>query len=205
MASPQSGYSRGVRVLKIGLPILAICLLGTVFLVTSPDRLRGPGPVFTEADRESLAEGLNILQPRIEGSTDGGDFYVLTANRIIAEDGQRDVMLAEDIDGEIRQVSGRTIVLAGRSGRVDFTTKRWQLTGGATLSTTDHYAARAEELLGDMAAGIIESPGPVLTTGPGLRIDAGSFRLTFASDGTPGRTVALFDGGIRMTWTPPKP
>ena len=59
-----AGYSRAVRWLKIGLPLLALALLSTIFLVPREVSFEG-GLVYTSADLLALGEGLAVTRPRI--------------------------------------------------------------------------------------------------------------------------------------------
>ena len=74
-------YSRVVAVLKVGLPLVAVGLLASLFLVQTDDRIGG-GVVFSPGDVEALGSGLRISNPTFTGTTRGEDRFRFTAELV---------------------------------------------------------------------------------------------------------------------------
>jgi lipopolysaccharide export system protein LptC len=68
MAVGPGLYSRVVAVLKVGLPLVAVGLLASLFVVQTDDRI-GEGVVFSPGDVEALGSGLRISNPTFTGTT----------------------------------------------------------------------------------------------------------------------------------------
>ena len=79
MAAGPGLYSRVVAVLKVGLPLVAVGLLASLFLVQTDDRLGG-NVVFSPGDVEALGSGLSINNPTFTGTTRGEDRFRFTAD-----------------------------------------------------------------------------------------------------------------------------
>jgi lipopolysaccharide export system protein LptC len=202
MARSAGTYSRFVATLKIALPLIALVLLGTVFLVTSPDEFRGAGLNFTEADKRALGQGLNVLDPTVSGVTSGGDTYVFRARKMSSATAEATEISAEGLSGTITQTMGRAIDLAGQTAVFDVGAETFTLSGGATLDTSDGYSVRTDGLQGDLANGRIQSLGPVSADGPAGHVEAGGVILRFSQGDPVENAVIRFDNGVRLTFVP---
>ncbi len=197
-------YSRFVSYLKIGLPLVAILLLGTVFLVTSPDDFAGPGLVFTDADRDALGQGLQVNGATISGATRSGDTYVFKAAVLVPDSLDANKLAASTVSGSITTGGGITVELSADQASLDRSNKTFQVSGRAHLETSDGYVANTEGLIGDFTNGTLESMGLVTVDGPTGHIQAGSLLLTTAPDDNENTTLH-FDNGVRLIFKPKQP
>jgi lipopolysaccharide export system protein LptC len=202
MARSLGGHTRLISTLKIALPLLAIVLLGTVFLVTSPDDFRGPVLNFSEADRRALGQGMNILDANISGATAAGDTYAFRARKMYSASASSTEVNAETLSGTIQQVGGRLIDMAGPRAIFDLEAQTFTLTGGAKLGTSDGYVAETPGLRGDLRAGLIESQGAITAQGPAGQISAGAMRLMFSQENPAENAVIWFGNGVKLTFVP---
>jgi lipopolysaccharide export system protein LptC len=198
-------YSKLVSYAKIGLPLVAVMLLGTVFFVTSPDDFNSAGLTFTEADKLALRDGLHIVNPTISGATDMRHTYLFRADSMYSSTSDKNLVFADTLSGEIALASGKTVSLAGDAARLDLAAETFHLTGGATVSTSDGYKAQTEGLLADLKAGSVVSDGPVLADGPVGHVEAGLLRITtgLLQDENSENTVITFENGVRVVFQPP--
>ena len=225
-AAPQAaprpagaGYSRAVRWLKIGLPLLALGLLSTIFLVPREVDFEG-GLVYTSADLLALGEGLAVTRPRIAGATEKGEPFVVEAESASPDgpDPTRIDMAA--VRAEFEQLDGRRIQLQAETGTLRPKEESLTLEGDVTLTTSDGYEVRTRTVLADLRAGTVEAPEAVSAQGPDGTIESASFRALRVRDGeakddardvgAPDLAAGLspgdylwFEGGVRVTWTPP--
>ncbi len=207
MRKSVGNYSRFVSYLKIGLPFAALVLLGTVFLVTSPDDFNGSGLVFTEQDRLALREGLHVVNPTISGATGNRDTYVFTARTMYSNIDDANAVIAETLSGDIAMRDGRTIKLSGKAAVLDLSAETFHLSGGVSLASSDGYNARTDGLMADLKAGTIISDGPVTADGPAGHISAGILKIGTNLQSVPlavENTVIWFGNGVKLTFLPGK-
>lgn len=205
MRRSQGNYSRFVAYLKIGMPLVALLLLGTVFLVTSPDDFKGPGLVFTEQDRLALREGLHIVDPTISGATGNRDTYIFRARSMYNTPGNANLVTAETLSGEIAMGDGRAISIAGTIAELDISAETFHLSGGASLASSDGYTAETQGLIADLKAGTIVSEGPVVADGPAGHVEAGLLRISTnpkSAAGESENTVIWFGNGVKLLFEP---
>lgn len=197
-------YSRFVSYLKIGLPLIAILLLGTVFLVTSPDDFAGSGLVFTDADRDALGQGLQVNGATISGATRAGDTYVFKAEILVPDSLNANKLSAKSVSGSITTRGGITVELSADQASLDRSNKTFQVSGRAHLETSDGYVADTDGLIGDFTNGTLESMGLVTVDGPTGHIQAGSLLLTTTPSDSKNTTLH-FDNGVRLIFKPKQP
>lgn len=207
MRRSQGIYSGFVTYLKIGLPLVAIALLGTVFLVTSPDDFSDSGLSFTEADRTALGDGVKVVRSKITGTSERGDIYEFSADVIYPDAADPTFVRADRLAGHITTSKGLVIGLAASAASIDLNGETIYLTGGAHLDTSDGYTAETPSLTGNLATGTIVSERTVTANGPAGHIRAGSMRIQTNgknSADAPENTVIWFGNGVTLTFLPPK-
>lgn len=194
MARADNRYSRFVATLKILLPLAALGLLSTLFLLAR-DGEEGRGlPV-----GEILAEG-EMADFRYTARTEGGALTV-TGERAApraANYARVEVSgLAAILDGE----GGVQTRLTAESGLLDRREERATFTGAVRVETSDGWRIDSAALETAFDGAWVESPGAVEVTGPGLDLSAGAMRLEESAAGTQAGH-ALFNGGVRLVYTP---
>lgn len=205
MTKPFGAYSRFVSSLKIGLPLVAIILLGTVFFVTSPDDFAGSGIDFSNADRSALQDGLHIVNPTISGAAKNLGEYMFRARTIYSNANDQDLITAELLTGTIDLPDGRVIDLTGKTAILDLKSEAFHLSGGAFLSSSDGYTAKTDGLLADFKNGILTSDGSIEADGPLGHISAGSMTLIVGEKNSASKYqngVIIFGGGVKFQFLP---
>jgi lipopolysaccharide export system protein LptC len=167
-------YSRAVRWLKIGLPLLALLLLSAVFLLPR-DKGFDVGLIYSTADLLALGEGLTVSNPRFTGSTEAGEPFIVTAVAAVPDGPDPSLVTLEAPRAEIEQ-AGRLITLTAATGVLRPKESRLALSGGVMLVTSDGYRVSTDRIEADIKAGALTAPGPVRARGPQGAIEAGSFR-----------------------------
>lgn len=210
-----SRYTRTVRGLKIGLPLLALALLSAIFLIPHKQEFDG-GLVYTDADLLKLGEGLSVSNPRIEGATAAGEPFVVEAERATPDSPDPEQVDLEAVRAAFAQSEGREIRLSARQGTLRPRAETLSLRGGVTLETSDGYEVETGAISADLSEGTADAPGPVVARGPQGSIESGSFRARRVAspegeeaaqplDGLPPGDYLWFENGVRVRWTPQPP
>lgn len=197
-----SRYSRFVRVVKFVLPLLAVAVLSTVFLVQREDPFDGR-LVFSDTDRRSLDDGLTIQNPLITGTTAGGAGYRIAADTAVPDGPRPSEIRFTGLVAQTEQPSGRRLELVGDQGVARIDTSALTVMGHVLLTTSDGYRVQTPSAQADLAAGWIRT-AEVVVDGPTGRIEAGSMRIEErpVAGGSDTKEVFFFDNGVRLVHQP---
>ncbi|MFD1342672.1 LPS export ABC transporter periplasmic protein LptC [Litorisediminicola beolgyonensis] len=203
MARGPGTRSQIVAWLKVLLPLLAIALLSTLFLVA---RELDPTVNLPVSRVEDLADrsSQTVTGAAFSGTTESGAQLDLSADtaRPDPEDGDR--LLARAVYGALTQEDGSRVDLAAPSAEIVSKTDRARLTGGVTLRSSAGWVMTTDALSTSLSGTAVESDGSVEATGPGGRITAGKLVITESTDQS-GSLELLFQNGVQMIYRPPGP
>ena len=121
-------YSRVVAVLKVGLPLVAVGLLASLFLVQTDDRLGG-NVVFSPGDVEALGSGLRIDNPTFTGTTRSDDRFRFTAAVVEPDAAPPTRARITTLDGTLDLHDGPVVTVSAKAGDLDIPTQRLDLSG----------------------------------------------------------------------------
>lgn len=203
-------YSHIVRWAKIGLPLAALGILSSLFLLPRDQSLDG-GLIFSTADLVALGEGMAVSNPRFTGNTDDGEPFVVRADSA-TPDGPDPTEVALAAPRADLEQADRSVTLTAATGVLRPDEGRLSLGGGVRLATTDGYVVTADAVEADVKAGRVSSPGPVFAEGPQGAIEAGSFRAErldkdaldadAANRGLSAGDRFWFENGVKLTYDP---
>ena len=197
MAHAGDGYSRLVAWMKILLPLLALAILSTLFLVSRTIDPTQSIP-YADVDVEGLARDQRIGAPAYSGVTADGAAISIEAKSARPEDsGKR--MIAVDPSARIDLPGGRSFTLSAGNGTIDQTAGLASLDGGTVIASSDGYRIETGALTARLDRTRVESAGPVAGTAPFGSLDAGSLVLKQTPDGS---YVLLFEGGVKLIYRP---
>jgi lipopolysaccharide export system protein LptC len=188
-------YSRLVGGLKVVLPIAALALLSTLFLLSDPPDPDRALP-YAEVDVAQLARELRLTEPRLAGVLPDGREVTLVAAAAAPDFETTNVIVTDRIEGRIAMTDGAFILLDAGSGRIDVEGRIADLSGGVQAETTQGYTIRSDALRLSLADLGIDAPQAVRLEGPGLTLDAGAMVL----GGPSGEAVLSFTGGVRLLY-----
>ncbi len=211
MAARGASYSRVVRWLKVGLPLAALALLSSIFLIPREHEFDG-GIVYSSADLLRLGEGMSVARPRIEGSTVEGEPFVVQAESATPDGPDPERVDLERVRARFVQAEGREIRVSAEAGALEPKAQRLALEGSVRLETSDGYVVETGRMETNLADGEARAPGPVVARGPQGEIASGSFRAQRVEAGEPAPLGGLepgeylwFEDGVRVQWTPKPP
>ncbi|EYD73949.1 hypothetical protein Rumeso_04546 [Rubellimicrobium mesophilum DSM 19309] len=200
-APPRVPFRRRSRVVawaKVLLPLAALALLSTVFLVA-----RGPGSEveIPFARIEEIAKEPRMDKPRLAGVTEDGTTLALTANRITPLPDRPDTFALTAPRLETRSPEGGEARLAAGSGEVDGPSRSLRLSGGVHVEAEPGIVVETPELTADLATGTLVA-GAVTAESPMGSIVAGALTLE-QGEGNGARLV--FNRGVRLLYQPERP
>jgi lipopolysaccharide export system protein LptC len=197
MAHAGDGYSRMVAWMKILLPLLALAILSTLFLVSRTIDPTQSIP-YADVDVEGLARDQRIGAPAYSGMTEDGAAIRIAAERARPEDGGKR-MIAIAPSARIDLPGGRSITIAAAAGSIDQTSGIAALEGHAVIASSDGYRVETDSLTARLDRTGMDSGGPVTGTAPFGDLTAGKLVLVQSADGG---YVLRFEGGVKLIYRP---
>lgn len=198
MTAFQDSYSRLVAWLKFVLPLLALGLLSTLFLLARPMDPERAIP-YSEVDVDELAREQQVAAPTYSGMTSGGAAISLVAESIRPAGAGTETLDARTVSGSIEFSDGWTADVAAPAAEIDISNDRALLRDGVIIETSNGY--RMETLTLETALGRtdIVADSAVHAVGPPGTLDAGSMTIT---QNETGGNVLVFNGGVRLLYEP---
>ncbi|MGB7242199.1 MAG: hypothetical protein WBC93_08960 [Sulfitobacter sp.] len=189
-------YSRMVAWLKVVLPLAALGLLSTLFLLS---RAIDPTAAIPFADTEikDRVEGQQVTGPIFSGISSGGDQITFTATKLTTRNGAN---LAHDVRAELSLVGGNLVTLQSKDAEFDMTNNRTTLTGGVEIAMSNGYQMQTSQLIAQMTELDITAPNALTAKGPFGDIQSGQMRL-FRPDPDSGAQL-LFTNGVKLLYDP---
>jgi lipopolysaccharide export system protein LptC len=190
--------TRFVTWLKVLLPLVALGLLSTLFLLartTDPDlAIR-----YSDVDVSELSKDQQVTGPAYAGITRDGASVSVTARTVRPQAGEPGMLNAATVAGRLELQSGTTADMTAPAAVIDVDGDLLRFAGGVAILSSDGYRFETETLLASLATTDIRAETPVRATGPQGTLDAGAMHVTQGEDGG---YVAVFTGGVRLLYTP---
>lgn len=200
MARYDNGYSRLVAWGKIILPLVALGLLSSIFLL-SRDVDPTQSIPFAELEVDTLAREQRITAPVYAGMTkDGGAVYVSAETARPAPE-NRDIMIASQIHAALEAEGGSKTQLSARDATINTAAGTLEMTGGVVITTSTGYRITTQGIQARLDRIEIESMGPIKGKAPSGQLTAGQMRIA-PREGEPTGPVLLFKNGVKLIYTP---
>jgi lipopolysaccharide export system protein LptC len=201
MAGEGNLHSRLVAWMKIILPLAALALLSTVFLLSrSVDPTKEP---IVDIDLEQRAQEQGATRPRFSGVTNAGDRVTFVAENARPDRIDPDRLFARDILAEIGLRQGNEFTIRANTADMHQRNLTATVSGDVSVTTTDGYHLLTDELTFNFDTLFAETPGPVEGFGPPGQITAGKMRLSQTADGE--GAELFFTDGVKLVYKPEKP
>ena len=192
-------HTRLIGWLKIILPLAALAILSTLFLVA---RTIDPIPYADVNVDERLAQP-RMTAPAYAGVTDDGAALTITADEARPEGGTPDASTAKALAGSLETPDGGRTELQAAAGYVDNAARLITLSGGVDISSSTGWQIKTDELHAAMDHTDIEAPSFVTATGPAGRVTADTMRLSQDNE-SPDRYLLVFNGAVKLIYLPAK-
>lgn len=196
-------HSRVVTGLRIVLPLAALGLLSTLFLV-SRDIDPSQALPYAAVDVEDLARDPRITAPRFSGVTDDGTAVTLTARTVRVASGTGETVEAEGVVALFEAADGGHSTFTAETAWLDRAADRLSLSGDVRMHNDAGYRVATGAVVAALDRTWVTSPGPVTAEGPAGRLEAGGMllRAAPAAEGVPAGHRLLFTGGVRLLYHP---
>jgi len=194
-------HSRLVAYFKVILPLAALFLLSTLFLLSRSIAPTGTTP-FAEKDIEARVRGQQITGAFFSGITQGGDEITVSASTAhpAGADGSGD---AENLRAHMTLARGGEIHLESDAGTVTPEADSASFTGNVRITTSTGYTIKTQQLDTGLNTFTAETPGEVEATGPVGDLTAGQMQIGAKNKDAP--VHMLFTKGVKLVYDPRNP
>lgn len=199
MVRTDNTHSRIVAGMKILLPLAALGLLSTVFLISNTVDPSQSVPT-AQIDLQKRARELGATNPSFAGVTRQGDEIRFEADIVRPDPAAPTRLTADRIAAQFRLEAGTRVEITARSGAFDQRALRARLHDEVRMTTSTGYVIETERLISKLDALHVRSPGTVTATGPPGKLTAGRMLLHNASPG--GAAELVFSDGVKLVYRP---
>lgn len=191
-------YSRMISFLKVLLPLAALAILATLFMLSRSDDTIAKIP-FAEDEIADRTRNQQVTSPFFSGTTPKGDEIIITAS--LARPGGPNVPAeAVNLSGRIKMADGVRMTLESDTGSFDITTDMAKFLGNVRITTSTGFLILTEELnaaLNDVSG---STPGSIEGSGPLGHFTAGQMQIE-AENGD-GPVHMVFKNGVKLIYDP---
>ena len=192
-------YSRMIAWLKVILPLLALGILSTLFLVSRA--VTPPGTIpFADSEVQERLSNQQVTGPYFSGTTMDGDEIAFIAETVTTPSGEIGTNRASNVDVTIDTPGGRQINVTALEADLNIADDRANLVGDVVVVTSDGYVLRSDLLNLRMSRMEMISPGEVSGRTPLGDLEAGTMHL-YTPEGETGSQL-LFTGGVKLLYQP---
>jgi len=192
-------HSRRVAWLKVALPLTALALLSTLFLVSRAMKTQTVIP-FAATEIQNRARDQQITGPFFSGTTSSGGQVSFSADKLVTLEGRTDTNRAEGVSASLNSVGGARFELTADVAELDIIGNTAVLSGQVNIITSQGYHLTTSQVNSKVSDLEIEAPEEVHVTGPLGDLTAGKMRISTSNDGK--TTQMLFRGGIKLIYSP---
>ncbi|WP_299817564.1 LPS export ABC transporter periplasmic protein LptC [uncultured Jannaschia sp.] len=192
-------HSRVIRLIRILLPITALVLLSTMFLLARRVNPEDAIPI-AEVDVSERARERQLTRPRFTGVSQEGTNFDLSARvaRPDADDPRR--MSADAMELVLSDPAGGRSQVRSDRGQIDTGTRRIALDGAVRIETSTGYRVDTDRLEGTLGRLDVVAPGEVTGEGPLGTFRAGALRI---DEDEGGAVRMVFTDGVNLLYRPP--
>jgi len=192
-------HTRFVDWLKVILPLVALGLLSTLFLLSRKVDPTSNVPV-SQVDLEQRAQDQGASNPSFSGVASGGEQITFRADTARPDPKNPERVLAEKVVAELTLNGGTVIDVRSDHGIAGQDLMNAELHGNVTVTTTSGYDIRTQRLTANFETLRAESPGRVTGKGPPGDLEAG--RMELISNEETGQAHLLFTDGVKLLYQP---
>lgn len=194
-------YSTLVAWLKVLLPLAALGLLSTLFLVSKQVDLEGAIP-FADIDLEQRLRDRQITAPYFSGKTDHGHDITVTSETAHpdAEDPSR--IIAQNVGALLSIGGGTEITVTAKEGEMDGRFQELLLDGDVEILTSTGYTIQTEAMTFGLEEARADTTSEVTAESALGELQAG--RMALRPSGENNEIYLFFTKGVRLVYTPQK-
>jgi len=202
MPSRDNAYTRFITLAKIVLPLAALALLSTLFLLS-----RNIDPTesipYATVDVEELVREPRVTAPNYSGVTSDGTAIAVQAETARPDPEEADRASADRLTARLDFADGNSADITSAEGTVDTKAGLAYLEGGVVIDTSTGYHITTEALTTALEYTSVVTETTVEATGPLGRLTAGRMQLDEDPD-APGQYLLVFKDGVKLIYDPVK-
>lgn len=195
----RMSYSALVRGLTVVLPMVALALLATLFLVARGTPEDSELPYIEDLRGRTAGTTDAMRTPFFSGSTEAGDAVTVRADLVVPDVSEPGSARAEGLRADIRFVDGSSLRVDADTGRYVGDSSRLHLDGNVVLRSSTGHNVFTGALVADLGRGEATSPGAVRVTGPQSTLEAGAMALRRQADDT---FELVFTNRVKLVYQP---
>ena len=193
-------YSRFVAIFKVLLPLAALAILASLFLLSRSTDPTATIP-FATKDAVERIRGQQVTAPFFSGTTPKGEEILVTAAK--ASPGGPDTPAeATDVQARLRYTDGSWMKLKADTGTVAVRDNRASFRGNVRITSQDGLQVDTDALDTALREVSGSTPGRVTAIGPMGELEAGT--MSFGADHEGGPVHMLFKNGVKLIYHPKK-
>ncbi len=190
-------YSRLVAFLKVVLPLIALGLLSTLFLLSK--RIEpGSSIPFAEGEITERIREQQVTGPFFSGVTTNGDKIAFTAQDLSTDTSTGNT--ARDVFAQLEFATGGTVILVADRAEINIDADMATLDGNILIESSTGYRMRSDTVTTQLSALMVVSPGEVRATGPAGDLTAGAMRISEQENAS--SVQLLFSSGVKLIYDP---
>lgn len=197
----DQAYTRIIRGLKVTLPLVALVLLSTMFLLSKKIDPTAAIALSDRAFREKI-DNSQLSNPKYDGTTNDGNSMNVTAQSARPDPEVEGKTYGKIVDAVINLDNGEVMTVTSDTGVVDEAADLAVLSGNVHIITTDGYDFKTSQLTSLISKVEGESAGPVEGFGPPGTLNAG--KMFVRTEDATGNVHLLFTKGVHVVYTKPK-
>jgi len=198
----DNAWSRWVVLLKITLPLIALCLLASIFLLSRRIDPTATLP-FSEVDVAGRAREPRMTTPTFSGVASDGSRVTVNASDMRPNLARPGSGTATDLRARMVSLTGETTDVIADHGWIDTEGGTYELTGAVRADLSSGYSIAAPKMNGSLDASALDATGPVEASAPNGRITADAMQIR-SDPAHPGTYLVVFNGNVRLIYQPVK-
>lgn len=191
-------YSLLVAWLKIVLPLTALAILSSMFLISQRVDPGATQPVAGTALADRLRDP-RLTDPVFTGVTPEGTGVTVTAADMRPLPGSLTRGTARTLTVQLDLPGGSTATLAAPLGQIDSDAQTMALSGGVTIITATGYSLSAPEMTGSLVLSQITATGGVAGESPFGTIRSDHMQIT-RNPALQNTHIVDFNGAVRLIY-----
>lgn len=195
----DNAHSRLVAWAKIVLPLAALVLLSTLFMLSRKVDPTNAIP-YAQVDVEELAREPRVTAPEFAGMTEDGAALTVTAKTARPDPDGGAGASASSLSARLETTGGLSADLTAAEGRIDPASGQVSFFGGVEVSTSTGYRMQSARIEARTDRSELTAPGAVHATAPMGELEAG--RMTLRSTDAGATHELVFNGGVKLVYHP---
>jgi lipopolysaccharide export system protein LptC len=193
-------HSTAVAWLKVALPLLALAILSTLFLVS---RTIDPSDAipFADVDIADRVREPRLTAPTWAGVTDDGAAMTIAADEARPQHNGNTNANASALVVELDMPNGGSSKLVAAQGVLDSAKQMLTVSGNVTITTSTGYELTSDAMTAALNRTSLVSETPVAGNGPVGTLSGGAMELRKADDGSDSY-VLILKNGVKLVYQP---